>query len=244
MTEFVKGDLLYTGKAKEMYVTNDPEVLWVEYLDQATALNGKRKVAIDQKGLLNNRISSLIFQDLAQHGIENHFIDQLSDHVQLVRRVSMIPLETVVRNAASGSFERKFAVPHLTEFATPVMEFFYKSDQLDDPFINDSQIEALGVATAATLTEMRRQALLVNQRLQTIFGEMNVQLVDFKIEFGMTAAGQVLLADEISPDSCRLVDLTTHESLDKDVFRKNLGDLTTVYQEVLRRLASVEGGQQ
>jgi phosphoribosylaminoimidazole-succinocarboxamide synthase len=244
MTEFVKGDLLYTGKAKEMYATNDPEVLWVEYLDQATALNGKRKVAIDQKGLLNNRISSLIFQDLAQHGIENHFIDQLSDHVQLVRRVSMIPLETVVRNAASGSFERKFAVPHLTEFATPVMEFFYKSDQLDDPFINDSQIEALGVATAATLTEMRRQALLVNQRLQTIFGEMNVQLVDFKIEFGMTAAGQVLLADEISPDSCRLVDLTTHESLDKDVFRKNLGDLTTVYQEVLRRLASVEGGQQ
>jgi len=244
MTEFVKGDLLYTGKAKEMYATNDPEVLWVEYLDQATALNGKRKVAIDQKGLLNNRISSLIFQDLAQHGIENHFIDQLSDHVQLVRRVSMIPLETVVRNAASGSFERKFAVAHLTEFATPVMEFFYKSDQLDDPFINDSQIEALGVATAATLTEMRRQALLVNQRLQTIFGEMNVQLVDFKIEFGMTAAGQVLLADEISPDSCRLVDLTTHESLDKDVFRKNLGDLTTVYQEVLRRLASVEGGQQ
>jgi len=244
MTEFVKGDLLYTGKAKEMYATNDPEVLWVEYLDQATALNGKRKVAIDQKGLLNNRISSLIFQDLAQHGIENHFIDQLSDHVQLVRRVSMIPLETVVRNAASGSFERKFAVPYLTEFATPVMEFFYKSDQLDDPFINDSQIEALGVATAATLTEMRRQALLVNQRLQTIFGEMNVQLVDFKIEFGMTAAGQVLLADEISPDSCRLVDLTTHESLDKDVFRKNLGDLTTVYQEVLRRLASVEGGQQ
>jgi len=244
MTEFVKGDFLYTGKSKEMYATNDPEVLWVEYLDQATALNGKRKVAIDQKGLLNNRISSLIFQDLAQHGIENHFIDQLSDHVQLVRRVSMIPLETVVRNAASGSFERKFAVPHLTEFATPVMEFFYKSDQLDDPFINDSQIEALGVATAATLTEMRRQALLVNQRLQTIFGEMNVQLVDFKIEFGMTAAGQVLLADEISPDSCRLVDLTTHESLDKDVFRKNLGDLTTVYQEVLRRLASVEGGQQ
>jgi len=244
MTEFIKGDLLYTGKAKEMYTTNDPAVLWVEYLDQATALNGKRKVVIDQKGLLNNQISSLIFQDLAKHGIENHFIEQLSEHVQLVRRVAMIPLETVVRNAASGSFERKFAVPHLTEFSTPVMEFFYKSDRLDDPFINDSQIQALGVASAATLTEMRRQALLVNQRLQTIFSAMNLELVDFKIEFGLTTDGQVLLADEISPDSCRLVDLTTRQSLDKDVFRKNLGDLTTVYQEVLKRLATVEGGQQ
>ncbi|MFC6182318.1 phosphoribosylaminoimidazolesuccinocarboxamide synthase [Lactiplantibacillus daowaiensis] len=244
MTAIVKGDLLYTGKAKEMYTTNDPDILWVAYLDQATALNGKRKVAIDQKGLLNNRISSLIFKDLAKHGIPNHFVQQLSDHVQLVRRVKMIPLETVVRNAASGSFERKFDVDHLTKFATPVMEFFYKSDALDDPFINDSQIEALGVATQNTLTEMRRQALLVNQRLQTIFAEMGVQLVDFKIEFGLTDQGHVLLADEISPDSCRLVDEKTQQSLDKDVFRKNLGDLTTVYQEVLTRLAAVEGSQQ
>lgn len=240
---YEKGNLLYTGKAKEMYTTNDPDVLWVEYLDQATALNGKRKVAIDEKGLLNNRISSLIFKDLARHGIANHFIEQLSDHVQIVRRVKMIPLETVVRNAASGSFERKFAVPHLTKFAEPVLEFFYKSDALDDPFINDSQVAALKVADAATVAEMKRQALLVNQRLQAIFAAMNVQLVDFKIEFGLTSDGKVLLADEISPDSCRLVDETTHKSLDKDVFRKNLGDLTTVYQEVLQRLATVEEGQ-
>lgn len=239
-----KGALLYTGKAKEMYTTNDPEVLWVQYLDQATALNGKRKVAIDQKGLLNNRISSLIFKDLARHGIKNHFIDQPSEHVQLVRRVKMVPLETVVRNAASGSFERKFAVPHLTQFNEPVLEFFYKSDALDDPFINDSQIAALNVASAATIAEMKRQALLVNTRLQTIFAEMGVQLVDFKIEFGLTSTNQVLLADEISPDSCRLVDEKTQKSLDKDVFRKNLGDLTTVYQEVLKRLAAVEGSQQ
>ena len=245
MTETVeKGALLYTGKAKEMYATNDPEILWVEYLDQATAFNGKKKVAIDQKGLLNNRIASLIFKDLAQHGIPNHFIKQLSEHVQLVRRVQMIPLETVVRNAASGSFERKFAVPHLTTFEVPVLEFFYKSDALDDPFINDSQIAALNVASAATLAEMKRQALLVNTRLQAIFAAMGIQLVDFKIEFGLTAAGHVLLADEISPDSCRLVDQKTHKSLDKDVFRKNLGDLTTVYQEVLQRLATVEGSQQ
>lgn len=240
---YEKGNLLYTGKAKEMYTTNDPDVLWVEYLDQATALNGKRKVAIDEKGLLNNRISSLIFKDLARHGIANHFIEQLSDHVQIVRRVKMIPLETVVRNAASGSFERKFAVPHLTKFTKPVLEFFYKSDALDDPFINDSQVDALKVADAATVAEMKRQALLVNQRLQAIFAAMNVQLVDFKIEFGLTSDGKVLLADEISPDSCRLVDETTHKSLDKDVFRKNLGDLTTVYQEVLQRLATVEEGQ-
>jgi len=244
MTAVEKGELLYTGKAKEMYATNDPEVLWVQYLDQATALNGKRKVAIDQKGLLNNRISSLIFKDLAQHGIPNHFIDQPSAYVQLVRRVKMIPLETVVRNAASGSFERKFAVAHLTKFETPVLEFFYKSDALDDPFINDSQVAALKVVSDQVVAEMKRQALLVNTRLQAIFAEMGVQLVDFKIEFGLTTTGQVLLADEISPDSCRLVDEKTQKSLDKDVFRKNLGDLTTVYQEVLARLATVEGSQQ
>ncbi|MFD1455885.1 phosphoribosylaminoimidazolesuccinocarboxamide synthase [Levilactobacillus lanxiensis] len=240
MTEITKQGLIYTGKAKAMYETNDPEVLWVEYLDQATALNGKRKVAIAQKGLLNNRIASLIFQDLAKHGIANHFITQQSAYVQLVRRVTMIPLETVVRNAASGSFERKFGVDHLRLFKEPVMEFFYKSDQLDDPFINDSQIVALNVASADTLAEMRRQAQLVNHRLQEIFGAMQVQLVDFKIEFGVTTDGKILLADEISPDSCRLVDQTTHESLDKDVFRKSSGDLTQVYTEVLKRLAAVE----
>ncbi|BDZ31661.1 phosphoribosylaminoimidazole-succinocarboxamide synthase [Lactiplantibacillus brownii] len=244
MTAIEKGDLLYTGKAKEMYATNDPEVLWVQYLDQATALNGKRKVVVDQKGRLNNRISSLIFKDLAQHGIPNHFIDQPSAYVQLVRRVKMIPLETVVRNAASGSFERKFAVPHLTAFATPVLEFFYKSDALDDPFINDSQVAALKIVSADVVAEMKRQARLVNDRLQEIFAAMGIQLVDFKIEFGLTTTGQVLLADEISPDSCRLVDKKTQKSLDKDVFRKNLGDLTTVYQEVLTRLATVEGSQQ
>ncbi|WP_370447984.1 phosphoribosylaminoimidazolesuccinocarboxamide synthase [Lactobacillus sp. CBA3606] len=243
MAELVKGALLYTGKAKEMYATNDPEILWVEYLDQATALNGKRKVAVTEKGLLNNRIASLIFTDLKQHGIENHFIEQLSDRVQLVRRVQMIPLETVVRNAASGSFERKFAVPHLTKFATPVLEFFYKSDQLDDPFINESQVAALDVASAAVVAEMKRQALLVNTRLQAIFKAMGIQLVDFKLEFGLTDQGKVLLADEISPDSCRLVDQQTQASLDKDVFRKNTGDLTTVYQEVLQRLTAVEGSQ-
>ena len=235
-----KQALLYTGKAKAMYATNDPEILWVEYLDQATALNGKRKVPIDQKGRLNNRIASLIFKDLANHGIANHFIEQPSDYVQLVRRVTMIPLETVVRNAASGSFERKFAVPHLTQFAEPVLEFFYKSDQLDDPCINDSQIHALNVTTPAIVAEIKRQALQVNQRLTAIFAAMGVQLVDFKIEFGLTTTGKVLLADEISPDSCRLVDLKTGASLDKDVFRKDLGDLTSVYQEVLTRLATVE----
>ncbi len=236
-----KGELCYTGKAKAMYATNDPDVLWVEYLDQATALNGKRKVAIAQKGLLNNRISSLIFQDLAAHGIPNHFISQTSDYVQLVRRVTMLPLEVVVRNAASGSFERKFGVAHLTRLTPPVLEFFYKSDQLDDPAINDSQIHALKLATPATLAEVRRQALRVNQRLSEIFAEMGIQLVDFKLEFGLTAAGEVLLADEISPDSCRLVDQATHRSLDKDVFRHDLGELTPVYQEVLNRLATIEG---
>ncbi|MFC6206035.1 phosphoribosylaminoimidazolesuccinocarboxamide synthase [Levilactobacillus tongjiangensis] len=236
-----KGALLYTGKAKKMYATNDPEVLWVDYLDQATALNGKRKVVVEQKGLLNNRISSLIFQDLAKHGIQNHFIAQPSEYVQLVKRVKMIPLETVVRNAASGSFERKFGVAYLQPLVQPVMEFFYKSDELDDPFINDSQISALGLVSPENLAEMKRQALQVNQRLQAIFDEMGIQLVDFKVEFGLTMDGHVLLADEISPDSCRLVDKQTKKSLDKDVFRKNLGSLTTVYREVLDRLSVLEG---
>jgi len=236
-----KGALLYTGKAKKMYATNDPEVLWVDYLDQATALNGKRKVVVEQKGLLNNRISSLIFQDLAKHGIQNHFIAQPSAYVQLVKRVKMVPLETVVRNAASGSFERKFGVAYLQPLVPPVMEFFYKSDELDDPFINESQISALGLVSLENLAEMKRQAGQINQRLQAIFDEMGIQLVDFKVEFGLTMDGQVLLADEISPDSCRLVDKQTKKSLDKDVFRKNLGSLKTVYQEVLDRLSAVEG---
>lgn len=240
MTEIVKKDLLYKGKAKEMYTTNDPETMWVHYMDQVTAFNGKKKVQMEGKGQTNCEISALIFKDLANHGIKNHFIKQIDSNNQLVKRVKIIPLETVVRNFASGSFEKKFAVKHLMKFDKPVQEFFYKSDELDDPFINDFQAEALNVATEDQMNQMRAIALKVNDRLKEIFSEMNIDLVDFKVEFGNDSDNQLILADEISPDSCRLVDRDTKESLDKDVFRKGLGALVPVYKEILGRLEKVE----
>lgn len=240
MTEIVKKDLLYKGKAKEMYTTNDPETMWVHYMDQVTAFNGKKKVQMEGKGQTNCEISALIFKDLANHGIKNHFIKQIDSNNQLVKRVKIIPLETVVRNFASGSFEKKFAVKHLMKFDKPVQEFFYKSDELDDPFINDFQAEALNVATEDQMNQMRAIALKVNDRLKEIFSEMNIDLVDFKVEFGIDSDNQLILADEISPDSCRLVDRDTKKSLDKDVFRKGLGALVPVYKEILGRLEKVE----
>lgn len=246
MTEIAdieKKDLLYKGKAKEMFTTNDSDIMWVHYMDQVTAFNGKKKVQMQGKGQTNCEISSLIFTDLAKHGIENHFIKQLDANNQLVKRVKIIPLETVVRNFASGSFEKRYGVEHLMAFEKPVTEFFYKSDELDDPFINDFDAEALNVATEDQMKKIRDIALKVNDRLKEIFSEMNVDLVDFKVEFGMTSDGQLILADEISPDSCRLIDRTTKKSLDKDVFRKGLGALVPVYKELLGRLEKVEDVQ-
>ncbi|KRK88313.1 phosphoribosylaminoimidazolesuccinocarboxamide synthase [Lentilactobacillus sunkii] len=240
MTEIVKKDLLYKGKAKEMFTTNDPDTMWVHYMDQVTAFNGKKKVQMEGKGQTNCEISALIFKDLANHGIKNHFIKQIDSNNQLVKRVKIIPLETVVRNFASGSFEKKFAVKHLMKFDKPVQEFFYKSDELDDPFINDFQAEALNVATEGQMNKMRAIALKVNDRLKEIFSEMNIDLVDFKVEFGIDSDNELILADEISPDSCRLIDRDTKKSLDKDVFRKGLGALVPVYKELLGRLEKVE----
>ncbi len=230
---------LKTGKAKRLYNTDDATVLWVEYLDQATALNGKRKEKIASKGALNNQIDCLLFNYLIQNGIATDFIRQVSATEQLIHPVKMIPLEVVVRNLASGSFQRKFATTYLQPLSRPIVELFYKSDALDDPFINDDQVEVLGLASAAELAAIKQLALQINQLLQSRFAQANLTLVDFKIEVGYLA-GQLVLADEISPDSCRLVDQTTQASLDKDVFRKQTGDLTTVYQEVLTRLQNSE----
>lgn len=230
---------LKTGKAKRLYTTDDPTVLWVEYLDQATALNGKRKEQIAAKGALNNQIDCLIFDYLMANQIPTDFIRQVSATEQLIHPVKMIPLEVVVRNLASGSFQRKFATDYLQPLTKPLIEFFYKSDQLDDPFMNDAQAEALGIATADELAAIKQLALRINQLLQVRFAQAELTLVDFKIEVGYLE-GQLVLADEISPDSCRLVDATTQASLDKDVFRKHTGDLTTVYQEVLTRLENSE----
>lgn len=235
-----KKELLYTGKAKKMYATDDPEVVLAEYIDQATALNGAKKVQIAHKGALNNQITSHIFNYLKAQGIESHFIEQLSETEELLKKVQIIPLEVVVRNLASGHFETKFNVPHLMTFEKPIVEFYYKSDALDDPFINDAQIIALKIATAAQIAELKQKALAVNEALKPFFLDLNLTLVDFKLEFGLDAQQNILLADEISPDTARLVDRTTQASLDKDIFRKGLGDLIPAYETVLKRIQEKE----
>lgn len=228
--------LISEGKAKQLLTTENPEEIQVHYLNQATALNGKRKEHIDDKGVVNNQIDSLIYTYLGQQGITTHFIKQLSPSDQLVKKMTMIPLEVVIRNYASGSFQRKFNTDYLMAFEQPVQEFYYKSDELDDPFINDSQIHALAIATPEQLAQIRDQAFKVNEALTRLFAAADITLVDFKLEFGFDAQQNLILGDEISPDSCRLVDATTHDSLDKDVFRKHTGDVMDGYRTVLSRL--------
>lgn len=228
--------LISEGKAKQLFTTENPNEILVHYLNQATALNGKRKEHVSDKGLVNNQIDSLIFSYLGQQGIATHFIKQVSQSDQLVKKMTMIPLEVVIRNFASGSFQRKFDTAYLLPFTQPVQEFYYKSDRLDDPFINDSQIHALGIATPEQLAIIRDQALQVNEALTKLFASANIDLVDFKLEFGTDSEGNLILGDEISPDSCRLVDADTHESLDKDVFRKHTGNVMDGYRTVLSRL--------
>ena len=231
-----KTALLYSGKAKQMFATDDPQVLWVEYLNQATALNGKKKVQIDGKGVLNRQISTLLFEELNDAGLPTHYIDTIGETTMLVKKCEMVPLEAVVRNFASGSFERKFQVDHLKPLVPAVHEFFYKSDALDDPFINDEQAVALGYADQATIAGIHDLSDRVNAILKARFDAIGIDLVDFKLEFGRLADGTLVLADELSPDNMRLVDQTSGKSLDKDVFRKDLAPLTTVYADVLARL--------
>lgn len=232
-----KTELLYEGKAKKLYKTDQEEILWVEYMDQATALNGAKKDKIAGKGELNNQITSLIFEKLTSVGIPSHFVKKLSKTEQLVKSVSIIPLEVVVRNTAAGSFSKRLAIPEGTSMAFPIVEFYYKDDALDDPFINDDHVRVMGIATETEIKTIKELAYDVNQALLAMFAEVGIKLIDFKIEVGRTKNGEILLADEISPDTCRLWDLNTNEHLDKDIYRRDLGDLVPVYQEVLQRLA-------
>lgn len=231
-----KGTLLYEGKAKQLFQTDDPEAIWVEYLNQATALNGAKKDQINGKGELNNQITSLIFDFLAGKGIKNHFIKRLSATEQLIQSVEIIPLEVVVRNVAAGSFSKRLAIPEGTALKKPIVEFYYKNDALDDPMIIDDHIRFLEIATDEELAILRHMALEVDQALIELFDSMAIQLIDFKLEFGRQKDGTILLADEISPDTCRLWDKKTQEHLDKDIYRRDLGDIIPVYQEVLNRL--------
>lgn len=231
-----KLDLLYEGKAKKMFQTTDKDVIWVEYLNQATALNGAKKDTIQGKGELNNQITSLIFEKIAAKGIESHFIKKISKNEQLIKKVDIIPLEVVVRNIAAGSFSKRLAITEGTPLAFPIIEFYFKNDELDDPIINEDHVEVLNIATNEEIAIIKAIARKVNKALLELFDAIDIRLVDFKIEVGRTADGTILLADEISPDTCRLWDKATNDHLDKDIYRRDLGDLVPVYQEVLNRL--------
>lgn len=231
-----KLEQLYEGKAKRIYKTDEPGIFWVEYKDDATAFNGEKKAQITGKGELNNRITSIFFRMLKEKGIENHFVEELSPTEQLVKEVKIIPLEVVVRNIAAGSLAKRLGWEEGTELPQTVVEFYFKDDALGDPLVNDSHIDVLGVATAAERDQLRKMALEVNGVLQPYMKERGILLVDFKLEFGRTADGTILLADEISPDTCRFWDAETREKLDKDRFRRDLGNVEDAYKEILHRL--------
>ena len=238
-----KLEKLYEGKAKQLFATDDPEVLWVEYKNSATAGDGEKKEDFAGKARLNNRITALIFSLLKARGIDSHLVKRVDDTAQLVRKMTMFPLEIVLRNTAAGHFCSRLGVEEGIEFKEPVLEYFLKNDDLHDPFVNDDDLVVLDVCTREDLAEIAPLARRINEALIEIFSNIDVKLVDFKIEMGRTSDGTLLLADEITPDSCRLWDQrnksTRVEHLDKDLFRRDLGDIIPAYEEIERRLTTL-----
>ena len=232
----VKKEQLYEGKAKKVFLTDDPELLIVDYKDDATAFNGLKKGTIVGKGVINNKMSNLLMQRLEKAGIPTHFVKELSDRETLVKKVSIVPLEVIVRNIAAGSFSKRYGVEEGVVFDAPTLEFSYKNDELGDPLMNAYHAIALKLATKEEIDTIRRYAFGVNEQLKAFWSECGVTLVDFKLEFGKLADGTIVLADEISPDTCRLWDSKTGEKLDKDRFRRDLGGVEDSYSEVMKRL--------
>ena len=230
-----KLDLLYEGKAKKVYKTEDPDVLIVDYKDDATAFNGEKKGTITGKGVVNNRMTNLMFRMLEKQGIPTHYIEEISDRETLVKKVEIVPLEVIIRNFSAGSFAKKMGMEEGIKFKQPTLEFSYKNDDLGDPFINRYYALALGLATEEEIDAIEKYAFIVNDVMREYFDSLGIELIDFKIEFGRYH-GQIILADEVSPDTCRLWDKETHEKLDKDRFRRDLGNVEDAYQEVFRRL--------
>ncbi len=231
-----KRDQLYEGKAKKVFLTDDPNLLIVSYKDDATAFNGAKKGTIVGKGVINNKMSNLLMKRLEKAGIPTHFVEELSDRDTLVKKVSIVPLEVIVRNIAAGSFSQRYGAPEGTVFDTPTIEFSYKNDALGDPLINDSHVLALKLATADEVETIKNYAFKINELLSEFWRECGITLVDFKLEFGRLADGSIVLADEISPDTCRLWDAQTGKKLDKDRFRRDLGGVEDAYAEVMKRL--------
>ena len=234
-----QGEMLYEGKAKQVFLTDDPDMILIHYKDAATAFNNIKKATIENKGVLNNAISTLIFEELHKAGIKTHYVRTLNEREQLCRRVEIIPLEVIVRNIAAGSFSKRYGVEEGIVFDEPTIEFSYKNDDLGDPLINDYHAVALGLVTYEELDRIYRMAARINEVLKALFAKMNINLVDFKVEFGRTSDGEIILADEVSPDTCRLWDMTTNERLDKDRFRRDLGRVREAYEEILTRLKKI-----
>ena len=228
--------LLYEGKAKKIFSTENENEFVVYYKDDATAFNGEKKAEIASKGILNNKISSIMFEELAKEGIESHFIKSLSDREMLVKKVEILPLEVIVRNITAGSFCKRYGVEEGIVLDKPIFEMSYKNDEFGDPLLNDDHAVALKLATQEEIDFLRTQTLKINEIMKKFFLKMDLKLVDFKLEFGKDVDGNIILADEISPDTCRLWDVNTNEKLDKDRFRRDLGDLVEGYEEVLARL--------
>lgn len=236
MKDVIKTEQLYEGKAKKVFATSDPDLVIVDYKDDATAFNGEKKGTINNKGIINNKMTNYMFGLLEKEGVPTHLVKELSDRETLVKKVSIVPLEVIVRNVAAGSFSKKLGIPEGTQLKTPTLEFSYKNDELGDPFINDYYALGLGLATKEEIAEITKYAFKVNEFMLNFFKKVNVDLIDFKIEFGKTSDGQIILADEISPDTCRFWDSTTHEKLDKDRFRRDMGGVEDAYQEMMKRI--------
>ena len=232
-------EMLYDGKAKQLFATDDPDRVIIHYTDAATAFNNVKKATIERKGVLNNAISTILFRELRKAGIPTHYIETLNDRDQLCRRVRIIPLEVIVRNTIAGSMARRLGIEEGMQPTNVIYDICYKKDELGDPLINDHHAVALGLATYEELAEIYRLTARINEVLKGLFDRINVRLVDFKIEFGKTPEGEIVLADEVSPDSCRLWDATTGERLDKDRFRRDMGRVREAYEEILMRLKKI-----
>ena len=237
---YEKKEQLYEGKAKKVYATDDPEVVIVSYKDDATAFNGLKKGTISGKGAINNRMTNNLMRRLEHKGVPTHYVEELNDRETAVKKVSIVPLEVIVRNISAGSFAKRYGVEEGIVFDEPTFEFSYKNDDLGDPLLNTSHALALKLATREEIALIRKYTMMVNDLLKGFMKEIGIDLVDFKLEFGKTSDGTIVLADEISPDTCRLWDEKTHEKLDKDRFRRDLGHVEEAYQEIMRRLTKAK----
>ncbi len=231
-----KTEMLYEGKAKKVYATENPELYIVSYKDDATAFNGLKKGTIAGKGVINNRVTNYLMKMLEENGVPTHFVEEISDSETVVKKVSIVPLEVIIRNISAGSFSKRYGVEEGIVFEQPTIEFSYKNDDLGDPLLNEYHALALKLATREEIDTIKAMAFKVNALMKEFFLKINVELVDFKLEFGRLSDGTIVLADEISPDTCRFWDSRTHEKLDKDRFRRDLGNVEGAYQEMMRRI--------